>query len=246
MKIALCGYGKMGHEIETIARARNHDVVAVFDIDKPLSPEALKATPADAVIDFTQPDAVVTNVRVVSKSGTPIVIGTTGWEKERDKVSKMIADAGIACVYASNFSIGVNLFFKIVKEASKLLSSADYDVYITEAHHRMKKDFPSGTALRLSEEVLAGLKSKTKVLSSLKQGEAVPKDTIAISSIRSGSITGTHTVGFESEEDAIELTHMAKSRRGFALGAVRAAEWVVGKKGFYRFEDNLSEILGGK
>ena len=110
----------------------------------------------------------------------------------------------------------------------------------------MKKDYPSGTALRLSEEVLSGLKSKTKVLSSLKQGEAVPKDTIAISSIRAGSITGTHTVGFESEEDSIELTHIAKSRRGFALGAVRAAEWIAGKKGFYRFEEHLTEILRGQ
>jgi 4-hydroxy-tetrahydrodipicolinate reductase len=246
MKIALCGYGKMGHEIELIARARGHEITALFDIDKPLSPEALKATPVDVVIDFTQPDAVSTNVRVVAKAGTPIVIGTTGWEKERPKISKMVTDAGIACVYASNFSIGVNLFFKIVKEAAKLLSSADYDVFITEAHHRMKKDYPSGTALRLSEEVLAGLKSKTKVLADLKQGDAIPKDTILISSIRAGAITGTHTVGFDSEEDSIELTHTAKSRRGFALGAVRAAEWIVGKKGFYRFEENLTEILGGK
>lgn len=246
MKIVLCGYGKMGHEIELIARSRGHEIVAIFDIDKPLSPEALKAKHPNVVIDFTQPDAVATNVRVVAKAKTPIVIGTTGWETERAKIAKMVTDAGIACVYASNFSIGVNLFFKIVKEAAKLLSSADYDVFITEAHHRMKKDFPSGTAIRLSEEVLAGLKSKTKVISSLKQGDAVHKDTIAISSVRAGAITGTHTVGFDSEEDSIELTHTAKSRRGFALGAVRAAEWVVGKKGFYRFEENLAEILGGK
>lgn len=236
----------MGHEIELVAQARGHEIAAVFDIDKPLSPETLKAKPGDVVIDFTQPDAVATNVRVAAKAKMPIVIGTTGWEKERQKISKMVTDAGIGCVYAANFSIGVNLFFKLVKEAAKLLSSADYDVFITEAHHRMKKDFPSGTALRLSEEILAGLKSKSKVISSLKQGEVVPKDTIAIASIRAGAITGTHTVGFDSEEDSIELTHTAKSRRGFALGAVRAAEWVVGKKGFYRFEDNLAEILRSK
>ncbi len=245
MKLALAGYGKMGHEVEAAAKARGHEIVAIFDIDKLLSPEALKLYAPDAVIDFTQPDTVVTNVRVCTKAKIPLIIGTTGWDSELPKVRKMIDEAGTGCVIGSNFSIGVNLFLKIVASASRLLSVADYDVYITEAHHRTKKDFPSGTALRISESVLSGFKSKTKVVSELKQGEAPSPEAILISSIRSGSITGTHTVGFDSEEDAIELTHRAKSRRGFALGAVHSAEWIVGKKGLYRFEEHITEILEG-
>ncbi len=244
MKIALAGYGKMGHEVELAAKARNHDIVALFDIDKPLSPEALRLHHPDVIIDFTQPDSVVTNVRIAAKTETPIVIGTTGWDSERVKIKKMVDDANIGCVYASNYSIGVNLFLKIVGDASRLLNAADYDVYITEAHHNTKKDFPSGTALKISETILSGFRSKSKITSQLKQGEAPSRDSIVISSIRAGSIMGTHTVGFDSEVDSIELTHQAKSRRGFALGAVRAAEWIVTKKGMYSFEEHITQILG--
>jgi len=141
MKLALAGYGKMGHEIEAVAKARGHEIVAIFDIDKMLSPEALKLHAPDAVIDFTQPDTVVTNVRVCTKAKIPMVIGTTGWDNDVPKVKKMVDEAGIGCIVASNFSIGVNLFLKIVQSASRLLSVADYDVFITEAHHRTKKDF---------------------------------------------------------------------------------------------------------
>lgn len=245
MKLALAGYGKMGHEVEAAAKARGHEIVAIFDIDKLLSPEALKLHAPDAVIDFTQPDTVVTNVRVCTKAKIPMVIGTTGWDSDIPKVRKMIEESAIGCVIGSNFSIGVNLFLKIVASASRLLSVADYDVYITEAHHRTKKDFPSGTALRISEAVLSGFKSKTRVVAELRQGEAPSPESILISSIRSGAITGTHTVGFDSEEDGIELTHRAKSRRGFALGAIHAAEWIKGKKGLYRFEEHITEILEG-
>ncbi|MEP7233733.1 MAG: 4-hydroxy-tetrahydrodipicolinate reductase [Ignavibacteriota bacterium] len=245
MKLALAGYGKMGHEVEAAALSRGHEIVAIFDIDKLLSPEALKSHSPDAVIDFTQPDTVVTNVRVCTKARIPMVIGTTGWDADIPKVQKMIEDAAIGCIIGSNYSIGVNLFLKIIANASRLLSAAEYDVYITEAHHRTKKDFPSGTALRISEAVLSGFKSKTKVVSELKQGEAPSTDSILVSSIRAGSITGTHTVGFDSEEDTIELTHRAKSRRGFALGAVHAAEWIASRKGFYRFEEHITEILEG-
>lgn len=233
----------MGHEVEAAAKSRGHEIVAIFDIDKLLSLEALKQYAPDAVIDFTQPDTVVTNVGVCSKAKISMVIGTTGWDSDLPKVRKMIEEAQIGCVIGSNYSIGVNLFLKIVASASRLLNVADYDVFITEAHHRMKKDFPSGTALRISEAVLSGFKSKTKVVSELKQGEALSPESMLISSIRSGSITGTHTVGFDSEEDAIELTHRAKSRRGFAMGAVQAAEWIATRKGFYRFEEHITEIL---
>jgi 4-hydroxy-tetrahydrodipicolinate reductase len=246
MEIALLGYGKMGHEIELAAAQAGHSVVATFDADRRATLDSLRDSGATVAIDFSQPNAVETNVRLCGKAGIPVVIGTTGWDDALPKVRKMVDEAHIGCIIGSNFSVGVNLFLEIVRQASRLVSAAGYDAYITEAHHRTKKDFPSGTALRLSEAVLSGLKSKSKVSSELRRGEGVPSDTLMISSIRAGAITGTHTVGFESDEDSIELTHQAKSRRGFATGAVRAAEWIEHRKGFYRFEDNISKILENK
>ncbi len=243
MKIALLGYGKMGHEIESVALDAGHTIVGAFDINQRATLDALRESGAVVAIDFSQASAVETNVRLCGKAGIPIVIGTTGWDASQEKVRRMVSEAGIGCVAGSNFSIGVNLFLQIVRSASRLLSTAGYDAYILEAHHRGKKDFPSGTALRLSEAVLSGLKSKSKTASELRPGESIPKDTLLISSIRAGAITGTHTVGFESEDDAIELTHRARSRRGFATGAVDSAEWIVGRKGYYRFEEHIAEIL---
>lgn len=243
MKIALLGYGKMGREVEAAAMGAGHTIAATFEVGRHATLDGLREAGADVAIDFSQASAVETNVRLCAKAGLPIVIGTTGWESAQPKVRRMIDEAGIGCVVGSNFSVGVNLFLQIVRTASRLVSAAGYDGYIVESHHRTKKDFPSGTALRLSEAMLAGLKSKTKVASELKQGEGVSPETILISSVRAGSITGTHTVGFDSESDSIELTHRAKSRRGFAVGAIDAAEWIVGRKGFYRFEEHISEIL---
>lgn len=243
MRIALIGYGKMGKEVEAAAKSLGHEITGMFHADRMLSPETLKEAQADVAIDFTEPHAVLPNVRVCGKARIPIVIGTTGWENELPKVKGLIAESKIGCVIGSNFSVGVNLFLEIVRQASRAVSAAGYDAYIVEAHHRAKKDFPSGTALRVSEAVLAGLKSKSRVSSELEQGEAISPDTLHISSIRAGAITGTHTVGFESEEDTIELTHRARSRRGFAMGAVRAAEWIRKREGFYRFEENIHEIL---
>jgi 4-hydroxy-tetrahydrodipicolinate reductase len=243
MNIVLLGYGKMGHEIEAAALASGHRIVAIFDIDRPATLDMLRNSGANVAIDFSQPNAVEKNVKFCAEAGIPIVIGTTGWDSALDKVRRMIDEAGIGCVIGSNFSVGVNLFLQIVRDASRLINDAGYDAYIVEAHHRGKKDFPSGTALRISEAVLSGLKSKTKVTSELPRGEAILPDTILISSIRAGAITGTHTVGFDSDEDSIELTHLAKNRRGFASGAVRAAEWIIGKKGLYRFEEHVGEIV---
>ncbi len=243
MNIALLGYGKMGREIEAAALAAGHHIVATFDIDRPATPDALRNSGANVAIDFSQPNAVEGNVELCAKAGVPIVIGTTGWDNALEKVRRMVDDAGTGCVIGSNFSVGVNLFLQIVREASRMISDAGYDAYIVEAHHRGKKDFPSGTALRISEAVLSGMKSKTKIATELPRGEAISPDTLLISSIRAGAITGMHTVGFDSEEDSIELTHQAKNRRGFALGAVHAAEWIVGRSGLYRFEENIKQIL---
>lgn len=243
MKIALIGYGKMGKEVEAAAKSLGHTIAASFDADKWMTVDTLRESGAEVAIDFTQPSAVLTNLRVCAKAGIPVVIGTTGWEESLDKVKKMAEETNIGVIIGSNFSVGVNLFLAIVRNAARLINAAGYDAYILEAHHRTKKDYPSGTALRLSDALLSGLTSKSKVSADLKKDDGVPTDTLHISSIRAGAITGTHTVGFESEEDSIELTHRAKSRRGFATGAVRAAEWIAHKKGFYRFEEHISDIL---
>ncbi len=243
MNIALLGYGKMGREIEAAALAAGHRIAATFDIDHHANADALRKSGANVAIDFSQPNAVQANVKLCADAGLSIVIGTTGWDDALEKVRKMVDDAEIGCVIGSNFSVGVNLFLQIVRDASRMINDAGYDAYIVEAHHRGKKDFPSGTALRISEAVLSGLPSKTKVASELPRAEAISPDTLYISSIRAGAITGTHTVGFDSEEDSIELTHQAKNRRGFASGAVRAAEWIVGRSGLYRFEENIKQIL---
>ncbi len=247
MNIALLGYGKMGREVEAAALTSGHSIVVTFDVNRPATLAALRESGANVAIDFSQPNAVEANVKLCADAKIPIVIGTTGWDGALENVRRVVGEAGIGCVIGSNFSVGVNLFLQIVREASRIMNAAGYDAYIVEAHHRAKKDFPSGTALRLSEAVLSGLKSKTKAASELPRGEAITPDTLLISSIRAGAITGMHTVGFDSEEDSIELIHRAKSRRGFALGAVHAAEWIVGKKGFYRFEEVLSAgVLSAK
>ena len=243
MRIALIGYGKMGKEVERAAKVRDHEIVGIFDTDRRLSLESLREANPDVAIDFTQPNAVLTNVRVCAKTNIPLVIGTTGWDESLEKVKRMTEEAGIGCMIGSNFSVGVNLFLEIVRKASRAVNAAGYDAYIVEAHHRSKKDFPSGTALRIADAVLAGLTTKSRVTSELRHGEPPQPDSLLVSSIRAGAITGTHTVGFESEEDSIELTHRAKSRQGFAAGAVRAAEWIRKRKGFYRFEENLFDVL---
>ena len=243
MKIALFGYGKMGHEVETAAIAAGHSVVQKFDLDPPAMVDGLKSSGAECAIDFSSAASVLQHVELCVQAKVPLVIGTTGWDKSLAAVNQLVEDAGIGCVAGSNFSIGVNLFLSIVRHAAKLLDSAGYDAYILEAHHRAKKDFPSGTALRLAEAMLEEMKSKSNIISELSQGEAIAKDALLISSIRSGAIPGTHTACFESEVDTIELTHRARSRRGFATGAVTAAEWIIGKKGFYRFEEHIGEIL---
>ncbi len=246
MKIALIGFGKMGKDVELAANEAGHSIVAKFHGAEKITLESLLESGAELAIDFTQPSAVVSNVTICGLAGIPIVIGTTGWESDLEAVQRIAREAGIGVILGSNFSIGVNLFLQIVRNASALVSAAGYDSYIIEEHHRTKKDFPSGTALRLGEAVLSGLKDKTRIASHLELGELLPRDTLLISSVRAGTITGTHTVGFDQAEDTIELTHRAKNRHGFAAGSVRAAEWIIGKTGFYRFEDHVLEIIESK
>jgi 4-hydroxy-tetrahydrodipicolinate reductase len=227
MKIAIVGYGKMGQMIERIAVSRGHEVVARFDVDnnrngEGLAGENLKGV--DAAIEFSTPETAVENLRRLIELRIPAVVGTTGWYARLDEIKKLAADHDSPLVYSSNFSIGMNLFFKIAQEASALFARHDqYDPFLVEAHHKFKKDAPSGTAL-----VIARLMRES-------YGERTPEAV----AVRAGHIPGTHEVGFDSEADTITLTHTARSREGFAAGAVLAAEKIVDKQGVYEFSELL-------
>jgi 4-hydroxy-tetrahydrodipicolinate reductase len=227
MRIAIVGYGKMGRMIERIAAARGHEVVARFDIDNNrdgggLTAENLKGV--DAAIEFSTPETAVENLRRLIELRIPAVAGATGWYARLDEIKKLAADHGSSLVFSSNFSVGMNLFFRIVREASELFARHDqYDPFLVEAHHKFKKDAPSGTALGIAK------------LMRESYGDRAPEAV----AIRVGHIPGTHEVGFDSEADTITLTHTARSREGFAAGAVLAAEKIVNKQGVYEFSELL-------
>lgn len=227
MNIALVGYGKMGKMIEHRAQERGHTVVARFDIDNNVEGAGLTAEAlagVDAAIEFTMPETALANIRRLIALSVPTVVGTTGWLAHLSEVKQLVAQHNAAFVYGSNFSIGMNLFFKIVRDASALFARyAEYDPFLFEAHHKFKKDAPSGTALSLAKEMRASY------------GERTPEFSV----MRAGHIPGTHEVGFDSEADTVTLTHVARSRAGFAAGAVLAAELLQNRRGFYEFPELL-------
>jgi 4-hydroxy-tetrahydrodipicolinate reductase len=242
MNIGLLGYGKMGKEIEAVAKQRAHSIGAIADVNSFLPEMKTQFERCDVLVDFSVPSAVVEHVEYAGALKKPIVIGTTGWQKDLQKVKELVKECGIAAVVASNFSLGVNLFISIVERAAHLLGQfKGYDCAVLELHHNQKADAPSGTALTIGDIILENFKSKKKVLSGLPDGR-IEEDQLQINSIRIGSEFGTHSVLFDSEYDHIELTHISKGRRGLALGALLAAEWAIGKKGFYQFREILSAI----
>jgi len=236
MKIALVGYGKMGHMIESCAKAMGHDVVATVDVmakdasalvaagDGEAVARAVKASGAEGVIEFSHPTAVIGNIKALLPLGIPVVVGTTGWGDKEDEIAKFAADCGGTLMRSSNFSIGVNTFYKIVEEAARLFSEySEYDVAVWEMHHNQKADSPSGTALEIARRVMAGNPSKTEMV--VDAFHEKPKaNELHVSSTRCGSVPGTHTVYFDSPADSIEITHRARSREGFARGSVVALE----------------------
>ncbi len=228
MNLALIGYGKMGRLIEELAIARGHRVTFKVDIDENRDGQALteqNLRGVDVAIDFTTPDAVLRSVERVTALGVNMVVGTTGWMDQLDAIRSMVEAKGVGFVYGSNFSIGVNLFFRLMETAAaQFRQHSQYDPWIYEIHHRAKLDAPSGTALKLKQ-----------ILEKAYEGREV-----STASNRAGAIPGEHTVGFDSEADTLTFTHTARSRLGFASGALHAAEWVRGKKGFYEFSDILS------
>lgn len=236
LRIALVGYGTMGREIERVAAERRTQISATFDLSNPLA--ASSARDLDVAIEFTHPNAVLENIRTLVGLGIPVVVGTTGWDQHLDEVRQLVETTQGRVLYGSNFSVGVNLFFRIVRAAAALMNSFPmYDAALFEAHHNRKADAPSGTALTLANILLEHLDSKTEFCAGNPTGRIAPT-ALHVSSQRVGAVVGTHTVTFDAEADTIELTHRARNRQGFALGALLAAEWLVEQPpGLYRFED---------
>jgi 4-hydroxy-tetrahydrodipicolinate reductase len=229
MNIALIGYGRMGKLIERVAAERGHQKVVIVNenhagLDAGQLAETLKV--ADVAIDFSLADAVQRNVEACMLAGLPLVEGTTGWNDQRENVTRLVDEHDGSFVYGANFSIGVNLFYRIAEHAAVLLAKfPEYEAFVEEQHHSRKKDAPSGTALKIKEVVAKHM----------EVGD--------IAATRAGNIPGTHTLGFDGKADQITLTHTARDRECFALGAVMAAEWIEGKQGFYEFTDVMNEVI---
>ncbi len=241
MNITLIGYGKMGKEIERIASERNIRVIGRYDTGDAWNENEIKQS--DAVIHFAYADSVLAHVKRCASLQKNVVIGTTGWQQDLDKVKSVVTEAKTGLVYASNFSVGVQVFLRVVREAARLMNKfEDYDVALHEAHHKDKADSPSGTALTAAKIVLDQIQRKKSILTGAPQGK-IKHDQLQVTSTRAGAIVGTHTVTFDSPADTIELKHNAKSRAGFAAGALTAAEWIRGKTGVYTMEDVLADIV---
>lgn len=241
MKIALLGYGRMGRAVESRATERGHEIVARLDVGDPGSDELARA---DVAIEFTQPDAVVDNVRRAAARGVDLVVGTTGWYDRLPEVREALAEAGTGLIYSPNFSIGVQLFFRVASRLGALVDRlGEYDVHVYEAHHRHKLDHPSGTARKLADLLVEGIGRKERWAEGPPPGTADPA-TLWVTASRAGEIPGTHVVGVEGPDDRIELRHEARGRSGFAGGAVAAAEWIRGRKGVFTLDDVLADLLG--
>ncbi|MCK5822697.1 MAG: 4-hydroxy-tetrahydrodipicolinate reductase [Bacteroidales bacterium] len=236
MKIAIIGYGKMGKEIEKIAIERNHEVVLKIDENNLsfFTKENLKK--ADVAIDFSTPETVYNNILNCFAAGVPVVAGTTGWLQNYDNAVAECNKQNLAFFYASNFSLGVNIFFEINKHLAKMMNKySDYEITIEEAHHIHKIDAPSGTAITLANDIIKNVDRKN----SWNKNQPDKKE-IQISSIRKGNIPGIHTIIYDSYVDKLEIKHTAKNRKGFALGAILAAEFIQNKTGVFGMSDLLN------
>lgn len=236
MKIALIGYGKMGKTIEQIALSRGHQIVSIVDINNPEEFQSDNFKSADVAIEFTTPATAFDNYMKSFAAGVPVVSGTTGWLDRIGEIKDKCANEGKTFFYASNFSIGVNIFFALNKHLAKIMNNFPaYDISMTETHHIHKLDAPSGTAITLAEGIIENIDRKERwTLETAQQPTDLP-----IHAIREGEVPGIHEITYESDVDYISIKHDAKSRAGFALGAVVAAEFTAGKTGFLGMDDML-------
>jgi len=254
MNIAIIGYGKMGKMIEHITRDHGHKISVIVD---PIASESQSGitinktideadfNSVDAAIEFTQPDTAVANILALSKRKISAIVGSTGWHDRMDEVRKAVEDAGTSLFWASNFSIGVNLFFQIAWHAAKMINNfPEYDVGGIESHHNKKMDSPSGTAKILAEGVLSIIDRKKKIVWETMNRKP-ETDELNFPSLRLGSVPGTHSLFFDSPADTIEITHTARSREGFASGAVRAAEWLKAenRRGVFTIDDMMIDLF---
>ena len=231
MKIALLGYGRMGKEIEKIALSRGHEIVIKKNVDT-----VIDINIADVAIDFSVPTSAYNNITNCINNNVPVISGTTGWLDKYDDAVALCKKKNSAFIYASNFSLGVNIFFELNKQLAKMMSSLeDYNISMEEIHHTKKLDAPSGTAITLAEGIIENSSKNNWELDKKTSEENIP-----IVAKRIIDVPGTHSISYDSEVDSIEIKHTAHSRKGFALGAVVAAEWIIGKKGVFSMKDVLN------
>lgn len=249
LHLAIIGDGKMGLRIKELAPSFGFQTVVVLGAEENMSGEAITAekfSGVDVAIDFTHPDTVRTHIKKVAQLGIPLVVGTTGWYDESNWVETIAEKYRAKIVYGSNFSLGVQLYIKLINKAGSLFGkSSIYDTSIHEVHHINKMDAPSGTAKTLAKEFLKGAGKPSESLYGIQEKGSIPKDKLIITSQRTGSVFGDHSIRINSEWDDIELTHRARSRNGFAVGALQAAHWLINQKkhGFFLVEDIVEEIL---
>jgi len=237
MKIAIFGYGKMGKEIEKVLLERGHSISCKISSKDNL--DTIDFSNTDAVIEFSTPKTAKKNIEFCINHHLPIVIGTTGWYHDFDELSKLCQTKHSAMIHATNFSLGVNLFFKLNQQLAKLMNNyPSYKCSVTEIHHTEKKDAPSGTGITIAEDIIKELDHFSN-WKNVKVSEIKNKNTLSLASERLPNVPGTHEVVYENDIDKIEITHTAHSRKGFALGSVIAAEWIKDKKGVFTMRDVL-------
>ena len=241
MNIALIGYGKMGKTLERLAEEKGHKVSLIIDVDEAAALKDGRLSEVDVAIEFTRPESAVKNIKACMDAGVPVVSGTTGWLEHWDEVTDLCASTKGAFFYASNYSVGVNIFFELNKKLASLMNGQAYDVKMEEIHHTQKLDAPSGTAITLAEGILENIQQFDHWY--LKEYPFNQKNDhpqgFPIVSKREGKVPGTHIIRYDSAIDLLEIKHEAKGREGFASGAILAAEWVVGKKGVFGMKDLL-------
>lgn len=248
MKVAIIGYGKMGKQIEKVLKDKNiNDYITIDKFNpeanfKEYNSESTKGI--DVAIDFSFPETALDNIKKSVDYGVNLVMGTTGWYDKLEEVKKIVGDK-IGFIWSGNFSLGVNIFFRIIENASKIFDKFNniYDVMSYELHHKEKKDSPSGTEIMIGNILKENLSNKNKLVED-KLDRKIENNEIHVASIRGGYIPGTHTVLFDSIADTVELTHRVRTREGLATGAVLAAEWIYGKKGFFNIDDLMNELIG--
>jgi 4-hydroxy-tetrahydrodipicolinate reductase len=241
MKIGLAGYGKMGRAIEEVALERGHEILFKSNSVFPLNQKDIESV--DVVIEFTKPDLALSHIEMVLSNKKPIIVGTTGWNDQLDMVESMVSSTDGSLLYASNFSIGVNLFFELNKKLAQMMSNySEYKPSIDEIHHTQKVDSPSGTAITLANEIIENNNSYFSWVCSEGVVPHTSNGQLGVVAHRIPDVPGTHTVAYSSSIDTLSITHQAHNRRGFAVGAVLAAEWMINKKGLYTIADMLKEM----